>query len=84
MVLRLLDEELAVVANPARRASLLFSKGRVFEERLCNSVKAGEHYEQVLELEPGHRQALFRLRRLLARRGDARGLGSTSAGAPPR
>jgi cellulose synthase operon protein C len=74
MVLRLLDEELAAISSPVRSAQLLFQKGRIFEERLLNSTRAREHYEQVLKLEPGHRQALIRLRRLLLRAGDARGL----------
>jgi cellulose synthase operon protein C len=65
LVLELLDAELRLAPSPPRLARLLLQKGRVLEERLANPRAARAAYEDGLAKDPGNRELLLRLRRLV-------------------
>jgi tetratricopeptide (TPR) repeat protein len=67
MVLKLLDDELALTANPGQAARLQLQRGRIFESWLANTEAAVEAYREALKHDPGNRQALYRLRQIFWR-----------------
>ena len=70
MVLQLLDAEIAASEEPRLRASLLFDKAAVLEERLSRHDEATSAYQQCLELKPTEPVLLVQLEAVFAAKGD--------------
>jgi len=62
----LYERMLAAIDDPARRADLLAEVAIIAEEITNDAPKAIQYYERILELEPGHEQAIFALDKLYA------------------
>lgn len=56
----------AATENPERRSDLLAEVALIAEEITNDSSKAIHYYERILEIEPGHEQAVFALDKLYA------------------
>ncbi len=64
-VLKLLDQELALVSDPRRSSFLHLYRGRIFEGYLMQFEAAMDAYQQVLLKDPTNRMAQNHLRQLL-------------------
>ncbi len=60
----LYERVLAATQDPARRVDLLAEVAIIAEEITADATRAIQYYERILELEPGHEQALFALDKL--------------------
>ncbi len=62
----LYERVIAASQDPARRVDLLAEVAIVAEEITADAARAIGYYERILELEPGHEQAIFALDKLYA------------------
>ncbi len=62
----LYERMLAATDSPERRTDLLAEVAIIAEEITNDSPKAIQYYERILEIEPGHEQAIFALDKLYA------------------
>ncbi|MBX3224301.1 MAG: hypothetical protein KF795_27550 [Labilithrix sp.] len=62
----LYERMLAATESPERRTDLLAEVAIIAEEITGDSPKAIQYYERILEIEPGHEQAIFALDKLYA------------------
>jgi tetratricopeptide (TPR) repeat protein len=65
-----LDELAKLAADPAQKAALLFRLGQVAQEKLQASERAGEAFEQVIDLDKSHLAAARALEQLYEASGD--------------
>jgi tetratricopeptide (TPR) repeat protein len=62
----LYERMIAATESPERRTDLLAEVALIAEEITGDAPKAIQHYEHILEIEPGHEQAIFALDKLYA------------------
>ncbi len=78
-VVGLIDRELALTAEPARRGHLLRRKAELLDEHLGDPTGAMDAYQEALAAEPSHLGALKGLERLQTRAGAWAALADTYA-----